>query len=177
MEKIEEVLDGELPGETGILDRIDETVPDRWYPVIDYSRCTNCQECLEFCLFGVYEIDKGGRVVASTPDACKPGCPACSRVCPSQAIMFPLHETDEAIAGSDTEKIRPFDADAFKKLRTDYEEGKTSVQDVLRACGCKTKSLPRSSRPCCSDDAPGESPAESTDRGYFDKLIDGLVKD
>src|SRR5262249_29358330 len=25
----------------------------RWYPVIDYSRCTNCMECLDFCLFGV----------------------------------------------------------------------------------------------------------------------------
>src|SRR5262245_903893 len=24
----------------------------RWYPVIDYSRCTNCLECLDFCLFG-----------------------------------------------------------------------------------------------------------------------------
>src|SRR5947209_6967639 len=26
----------------------------RWYPVIDYSRCTNCMECLDFSLFGVY---------------------------------------------------------------------------------------------------------------------------
>ena len=26
----------------------------RWYPVIDYSRCTNCMECIDFCLFGVY---------------------------------------------------------------------------------------------------------------------------
>src|SRR5437764_7852093 len=22
----------------------------RWYPVIDYSRCTNCMECIDFCL-------------------------------------------------------------------------------------------------------------------------------
>ena len=29
----------------------------RWYPVIDYSRCTNCMECLDFCLFGVYGVD------------------------------------------------------------------------------------------------------------------------
>src|SRR5260370_27094182 len=25
----------------------------RWYPVIDYSRCTNCLEGLDLCLFGV----------------------------------------------------------------------------------------------------------------------------
>ena len=29
----------------------------RWYPVIDYSRCTNCMECIDFCLFGVYGVD------------------------------------------------------------------------------------------------------------------------
>ena len=29
----------------------------RWYPVIDYSRCTNCLECIDFCLFGVYGVD------------------------------------------------------------------------------------------------------------------------
>ena len=25
-----------------------------WFPVIDYDRCTNCMQCLSFCLFGVY---------------------------------------------------------------------------------------------------------------------------
>ena len=24
-----------------------------WFPVIDYDRCTNCMQCLSFCLFGV----------------------------------------------------------------------------------------------------------------------------
>src|SRR5688500_4682343 len=24
-----------------------------WFPVIDYSRCTNCMQCLSFCLFDV----------------------------------------------------------------------------------------------------------------------------
>ena len=177
MERIEEILGGRLPGGAGTFDRIDETVDERWYPVIDYSRCTNCQECLEFCLFGVYDIDEEGRVVAATPSACKPGCPACSRVCPNQAIMFPLHETDEAIAGSDTAKIQPFDPSSLAQLKHDYEEGKANVQDVLRACGCKMKSLPKDSRPCCPDKAGEDSPAEDTDRGYFDKLIDGLVKD
>ena len=29
-----------------------------WFPVIDYDRCTNCMQCLSFCLFGVYGVDE-----------------------------------------------------------------------------------------------------------------------
>ncbi len=71
----------------------------RWYPVIDYSRCTNCMECLDFCLFGVYGVDKLDRITVEQQDNCKRGCPACSRVCPEQAIMFPDYKT-AAIAGA-----------------------------------------------------------------------------
>src|SRR5262249_38144994 len=71
----------------------------RWYPVIDYSRCTNCMECLDFCLFGVYGVDALDRLVVENQDNCKRGCPACSRVCPEQAIMFPDYKTP-AIAGA-----------------------------------------------------------------------------
>jgi MinD superfamily P-loop ATPase len=71
----------------------------RWYPVIDYSRCTNCLECLDFCLFGVYGVDSMDRILVEHQDSCKKGCPACSRVCPEQAIMFPEYKT-AAIAGA-----------------------------------------------------------------------------
>lgn len=71
----------------------------RWYPVIDYSRCTNCLECIDFCLFGVYGIDGHERILVENQDNCKKGCPACSRVCPEQAIMFPDYKTP-AIAGA-----------------------------------------------------------------------------
>ncbi len=71
----------------------------RWYPVIDYSRCTNCMECIDFCLFGVYGVDGQERILVENQDECKKGCPACSRVCPEQAIMFPEYKTP-AIAGA-----------------------------------------------------------------------------
>jgi NAD-dependent dihydropyrimidine dehydrogenase PreA subunit len=74
--------------------------PRRWYPVIDYSRCTNCLECLDFCLFGVYGVDSWERIIVENPDQCKKGCPACSRVCPQQAIMFPEYKSP-AIAGAE----------------------------------------------------------------------------
>ena len=72
----------------------------RWYPVIDYERCVNCRQCREFCLFGVYSLDGSGRVVATRPDECKDGCPACARLCPAGAIMFPHYEDDPQIAGA-----------------------------------------------------------------------------
>ena len=79
--------------------RIDEEPGRRWYPVIDYSRCTNCMECIDFCLFGVYGVDKLETILVEQPDNCRKGCPACSRVCPENAIIFPQHKTP-AIAGS-----------------------------------------------------------------------------
>ena len=85
----------------------------RWYPVIDYSRCTNCLECLDFCLFGVYGVDKSDRILVETQDNCKKGCPACSRVCPEQAIMFPEYKTP-AIAGASVGAIGGLKIDLSK---------------------------------------------------------------
>ncbi len=78
---------------------IDEDPTRRWYPVIDMSRCTNCLECIDFCLFGVYGIDAQETILVEQPDNCRLGCPACSRVCPENAIIFPQHKTP-TIAGS-----------------------------------------------------------------------------
>ena len=79
--------------------RLEDEVSRRWYPVIDYSRCTNCMECIDFCLFGVYGVDNLETILVEQPDNCRKGCPACSRVCPENAIIFPQHKTP-AIAGS-----------------------------------------------------------------------------
>jgi NAD-dependent dihydropyrimidine dehydrogenase PreA subunit len=82
--------------------RVAESPARRWYPVIDYSRCTNCMECIDFCLFGVYGVDGAETILVEQPDNCRKGCPACSRVCPENAIIFPQHKTP-AIAGSSIE--------------------------------------------------------------------------
>ena len=77
---------------------VEEFVLPRWYPVIDHQRCVNCLECLNFCLFGTFGLDEAGRIFVEMPDACRDGCPACSRICPTGAILFPQHH-DPAIAG------------------------------------------------------------------------------
>ena len=88
----------------------------RWYPVIDYSRCTNCMECIDFCLFGVYGVDGQDRILVENQDNCKKGCPACSRVCPEQAIMFPDYKTP-AIAGAPVGAIGNLKIDLTQAVR------------------------------------------------------------
>jgi len=60
-----------------------------WYPVLDYDRCTHCGQCFEFCLFGVYEKSTDGKIRVVNPQNCKNNCPACARICPTTAIIFP----------------------------------------------------------------------------------------
>jgi Pyruvate/2-oxoacid:ferredoxin oxidoreductase delta subunit len=84
-----------------------------WFPVIDYSRCTNCMQCLSFCLFDVYGVSDDNKIQVQNNDNCKTNCPACSRVCPEVAIMFPKYqagpingdEINEAEAGREKIKV------------------------------------------------------------------------
>ena len=62
-----------------------------WFPVIDFDRCTNCMQCLTFCLFDVYGVDERKQITVRNQDNCKTDCPACSRVCPEVAILFPKY--------------------------------------------------------------------------------------
>jgi Pyruvate/2-oxoacid:ferredoxin oxidoreductase delta subunit len=62
-----------------------------WFPVIDYDRCTNCMQCLSFCLFDVYGVDEKSVIQVQHENHCKTDCPACSRVCPEVAILFPKY--------------------------------------------------------------------------------------
>jgi NAD-dependent dihydropyrimidine dehydrogenase PreA subunit len=77
-------------------DPAETTVPPKrwkpWFPVIDFSRCTNCMQCLSFCLFDVYGATSEGKIQVQNESNCKTDCPACSRVCPEVAIMFPKYK-------------------------------------------------------------------------------------
>jgi NAD-dependent dihydropyrimidine dehydrogenase PreA subunit len=101
------------------IEKLTAKTRERWYPIIDGSRCVNCGHCLQFCLFGVYELDEADQVRVRRPDQCKTGCPACSRICPHGAIMFPLYDKDDAIAGAPGRFVEP-DAEARRMfyLRT-----------------------------------------------------------
>jgi len=77
------------PGEAKLTSGEDGWRP--WFPVIDFDRCNNCMQCLSFCLFSVYGVDSARMISVANPENCKTNCPACSRVCPEAAIIFPKY--------------------------------------------------------------------------------------
>ena len=147
-----------------------EKTKRRWYPVIDYERCTNCMECIDFCLFGVYGVDALDRILVEEQDNCKKGCPVCSRVCPENAIVFPQHKSP-AIAGAAGE-VAGLKIDLSKLFGGDEgespldmaiaERDKELVADGREAVGASI-GLPRR-----------QAGGSSQPRDDLDDLIDGL---
>jgi Pyruvate/2-oxoacid:ferredoxin oxidoreductase delta subunit len=90
-----------------------------WFPVIDYDRCTNCMQCMSFCLFGVYGVDEKEQIDVAKPQNCKTDCPACSRVCPEVAIMFPKY------------KNGPMNGAAVDEKALSQETVKVDISDLL----------------------------------------------
>ncbi len=125
---------GRWPGE----DRVEWVVPGQeaelsedqapWFPVVDRSRCSDCGQCHAFCLFGVYSRDKGGVVSVTAPSNCKQGCPACARMCPEAAIIFPLlaeapfngdavSDDEEAAAEARRRQEQMMASDPYRRLK------------------------------------------------------------
>ncbi len=79
-----------------------------WFPVIDYDRCTNCMQCLSFCLFDVYGVSDDKKIQVQNQSKCKTDCPACSRVCPEVAILFPKYRhgpiNGDVVSADDTRR-------------------------------------------------------------------------
>nr|WP_320119786.1 hypothetical protein [uncultured Marinifilum sp.] len=89
-----------------------------WYPVIDYDRCNACRKCLNFCLFGVYTVEDDGTVVVSESANCKDMCPACARVCPQNAIIFPKH-AESPIDGGESNGSENEKTDILEQIQND----------------------------------------------------------
>ncbi|MEN6577626.1 MAG: hypothetical protein ABFD90_14875 [Phycisphaerales bacterium] len=120
-----------------IIDQQSDWVP--WFPVIDCDRCVNCKQCLNFCLFGVYGLSDEGQVTVQKPSGCKTNCPACARMCPQKAIIFPKY-ADSPINGDDGQPqgVAPVVAgDVYERIRARTVPGKrfsTQASDASRSC-------------------------------------------
>jgi len=65
--------------------------------VIDYSLCTNCGSCIDYCRFdAISDID--GRVAISETSC--DGCKLCSRICPVNAITMRDENRSRMYSGS-----------------------------------------------------------------------------
>jgi ferredoxin len=62
-----------------------------------------------FCLFGVYALNEDGKVYVKNPTSCKTDCPACARVCPETAIIFPKYPNPPINGGELKEGDAPFE--------------------------------------------------------------------
>jgi Fe-S-cluster-containing dehydrogenase component len=87
---------------------------------VEQSRCIGCLACLYACPFGIPELDKATRTAVKC-NLClelrKQGLePACSAVCPTQAILF----GDEAATFQLAKKRT---AESMAKARFEYEMG------------------------------------------------------
>ncbi len=91
-----------------------------WYPVVDYDRCIACGRCMDYCLFGVYSLENG-KIKVENADHCKNNCPACSRVCPEKAIIFPKYPKS-FINGGLTDEEPSVDIEELLKKRDLYKQ-------------------------------------------------------
>lgn len=89
-----------------------------WFPVLEAERCTRCGQCAEFCLFDVYDRGENGLPEVARPRNCKDNCPACARICPVNALVFPK-ASDPDVSGSRA----PEDV---------HRRGGPSMADILR---------------------------------------------
>lgn len=60
---------------------------DRWIPLIDESRCTDCGLCVLACPSHALECSTN-RAKVVNPDACT-YCGQCELICPEGAIVLP----------------------------------------------------------------------------------------
>jgi len=112
----------------------DKWIP--WFPAIDYDRCINCKQCLNFCLFGVYELIEN-KVTVTRCANCKTNCPACAKMCPKSAIIFPKYP-DAPINGAEVD-----DSNSANQTQKDIS-GLLSgnIHEAIRRRGVKQLDIP-----------------------------------
>jgi ferredoxin len=76
-------------------------------------------QCLTFCLFDVYGVSAEKKIRVQNPSNCKTDCPACSRVCPEVAILFPKY------------KLGPINGDEVRLEDIHREKMKVDISALL----------------------------------------------
>jgi len=65
--------------------------------VIDYSKCTDCRECMDYCRFEAISLISWKVIISEL--SCE-GCFLCSRICPAKAIQMVPENKSRMYSGS-----------------------------------------------------------------------------
>lgn len=71
-----------------------------WSPRIDYTKCDDCMECVDFCPHNVFLVQEAGpqKLLVKNPHNCVVFCRACAKTCGVDALTFPeKNDTVKAI--------------------------------------------------------------------------------
>jgi formate hydrogenlyase subunit 6/NADH:ubiquinone oxidoreductase subunit I len=70
-----------------------------WDPKIDYSKCTTCGKCVEFCHMQAFKTEKnnGKKKTVVQPNRCVVFCRGCEDICPAGAITHPDEEETQKV--------------------------------------------------------------------------------
>ena len=63
-------------------------------PAVDKEKCEGCEECIEACTVGVFEMNEGKSVPVNAEECL--GCESCVEVCKENAIT--VEETRQALS-------------------------------------------------------------------------------
>ncbi|MGC8861055.1 MAG: 4Fe-4S dicluster domain-containing protein [Thermoplasmata archaeon] len=67
-----------------------ELVDTKWFPEINYDKCSNCGMCLLACGNKVFLYSENeNKFIVGNPYNCVLGCTTCAKICPEDAISFP----------------------------------------------------------------------------------------
>ena len=70
-----------------------------WDPIIDYTKCTTCGKCVEFCHTNAFKLEEknGKKITVVNPNSCVVFCHGCEQVCPTGAISHPNEEETQKV--------------------------------------------------------------------------------
>lgn len=93
-----------------------------WYPVIDYTTCSECGLCIEDCPHGVFDKNKAPVPVVRNSENCVDHCHGCGNSCPESAINY---------VGDDTGWTPPKGTPADGQAACDFGAGCAAGKAVL----------------------------------------------
>lgn len=117
----------------------------REVPEIDDKRCTNCQQCIEFCEYNALALFGDNLIVF--PELCH-SCGGCKHICPEEAITAKDKETGEIRWDLDVDGLEFWQGElnigeisavpVIERIKEHTNEDKTVIMDAPPGTTCPT---------------------------------------